>query len=263
MDYINENRAAWEEAFDRRHPGWGDDNAARLMAERLPFLDTDLAEALSAMDLSGRDVAQFCCNNGRELLSLTQLGVRSAVGFDIAENILAQARDTAARAGIGNATFVRTNILEIGDEYRAAFDLILFTIGAITWFEDLPALMQKVADCLRPGGVMLLHDFHPFMNMLALLGEPDFGPDRLDRVAYAYFRREPWIESQGAGYMSQGLTTRTFTSFSHTMADIVSALTRAGLCLTALREFDCDVGLTDAYDGRGYPLSLLLSARKG
>ena len=36
----------------------------------------------------------------------------------------------------------------------------------------------------------------------------------------------------------------------------------AGLALTRLDEFDYDVGLSDAYDGKGFPLSYLLTAEK-
>lgn len=262
MDYRAQNKAAWEEAFDRRLPGWGEDNAARLRGEQLPFFVPDVAAQLREMDLRDKAVAQFCCNNGRELLSLMQLGPRLGVGFDIAENILAQARHTAREAGIENCEFVCTDILALDSRYDGAFDFAFFTIGAITWFEDLSPLFQKVSDCLRPGGTLLLHDFHPFMNMLALPGEEAFGEDRLDRLAYSYFRAEPWVEDSGAGYMSQGNLSQTFTSFSHSMAAIVGALHGAGLGVKQLNEYDYDVGLTDAYDGRGYPLSFLLLAGK-
>lgn len=262
MDYIDKNKQAWEEAFDHRHPGWGEDNFRRLREEQLPFFCPDVAAQLKAMDFAGKTVGQFCCNNGRELLSLLQLGAERGVGFDIAENIIAQARDTAQKAGINNCEFVCTNILEIGSQYSGAFDFLMLTIGAITWFEDLGPLFRKAADCLKPGGVLLLHDYHPFMNMLATPGEPAFQEGSLDRLTYPYFKAEPWIENEGMGYMSQQYESKTFTSFSHTMAGIVGALHHAGLNVTKLDEYDYDVGLTDAYDGRGYPLSFLLLAQK-
>lgn len=106
----------------------------------------------------------------------------------------------------------------------------------------------------QPGGGFLLHDFHPFMNMLPMPGEPTFDPGRPDRVAYSYFRGEPWLENEEMGYLSEQYASKTFTSFSHTMADLVSAVSAAGMRVEKLREFDYDVGLTDAYDGRGLPI---------
>ena len=262
MDYIQNNKAAWEEAFEHRKPGWGENNHERLLGEHLPFFCADVARELEAVDWSGRAVAQFCCNNGRELLSLLRLGAASGTGFDIAENILAQAAETAKKAGVGNCRFVACNILDIPETFHGGFDFVFFTIGAITWFRDLGPLFQKAADCLKPGGRFLLHDFHPFMNMLPMPGEPEFDPAHPNQVVYSYFRNEPWVENEGMGYMSEQYHSKTFTSFSHTMGRIVTAVSSAGMRIRKLEEFDYDVGLSDAYDGKGFPLSYLLTAEK-
>lgn len=262
MNYISDNKAAWEEAFEHRHDGWGDDNYKRLLEERLPFFCADAAEELELMDLRNKSIAQFCCNNGRELLSLMQLGPQKGIGFDIAQNIIKQADNTAQKAGIHNCRFVACNILDIDEKYRSHFDFILFTIGAITWFEDLKPLFKKVSDCLKPGGTVFIHDFHPVMNMLPMPGEPDFDEKRLDRIAYSYFRAEPWIENEGMGYMSKQYKSKTFTSFSHTMSSIINAIICSKLTIAKLREFDYDIGLTSAYDGKGLPLSYILIAQK-
>lgn len=262
MNYFQKNKEAWEEAFDHRYLGWGEANHERLRNEPLPFFCPDVERELRSIDFEGKTVAQFCCNNGRELLSLMRLGASCGVGFDIAENIIRQAADTAEKAGIGNCRFVACNILDIPEAYRGSFDFILFTIGAITWFEDLEPLFQKASDCLKPGGTLLIHDFHPVMNMLPMPGEPGFDAEHLDRIAYSYFRTEPWIENEGMGYMSEQYASKTFTSFSHTMSSIVNALSRARLRIVKLNEYDYDVGLSDAYDKRGIPLSYLLSAEK-
>lgn len=262
MNYFNENKKAWEEAFEHKLPGWGEENYERLMNEHLPFLSPDLAKELETMDFKGKTAAQFCCNNGRELLSLMQLGAKEGYGFDIAENIIGQARDTAQKAGIDNCRFTACNILEIPEEYNNRFDFVMFTIGAITWFEDLEQLFSKVADCLRPGGILLIHDYHPLMNMLAMPGEPAFDEKHLNQIAYSYFRREPWIENEGMGYMSEQYVSKTFTSFSHTMSDIINAVCFSKMNVCKLNEYDYDIGLTEAYDKKGFPLSFLLIAQK-
>ena len=261
MDYFNTNKQAWEEAFEHRHEGWGDDMAQRLGSEELPYLQECFRQALRDLDLKGKSIAQFCCNNGREILSAMQLGAAKGVGFDIAENMIEHGRKVARQAKIP-CEFAACNIMEIGAEYDGAFDLIFFTIGAITWFQDLEALFQVAARCLKPGGTLLIHDFHPFINMLPLPGEEPFDPEKPDRVAYSYFRAEPWLEQNSGGYMSAHQNSHTFTSFSHTMASIVNAIIAAGLRIGFLREFDFDVGITDAYEGKGWPLSYILRADK-
>lgn len=183
------------------------------------------------------------------------------VGFDIAENMIVQAQETAQKAGY-SCDFVACNILEIASDYDDKFDFIFLTIGAITWFKDLDELFGVVSRCLKPGGVLLLHDFHAFMNMLPLPGEEGFDENALDRVTVSYFRQEPWIENNSAGYMSQCSQSRTFTSFSHTISSIINSVIGSGLELRKFNEYDYDVGLSDLYDNKGYPLSFLLMAKK-
>lgn len=262
MNYIQGNKAAWEEAFEHKHPGWGEENHQRLLRETLPFFCPDVAAELRTMDLRGKTVAQFCCNNGRELLSLMGLGPKSGMGFDIAENIIAQARETAEKAGISNCHFTACSILDIPKEFQNTFDLIFFTIGAITWFEDLMPLFQKVSDCLKAGGTLLVHEAHPIMNMLPLPGEEGFDESHLDKILYSYFKTEPWVESEGMGYMSVQYPSKTFISFSHTLSAIINGISDSGMRVTKFNEYDYDIGLSDAYDGKGFPLSYLLVAKK-
>lgn len=117
---------------------------------------------------------------------------------------------------------------------------------------------KVVSKCLKPGGKVLIHDFHPFMNMLALPGEEGFDPEHLERVTYSYFRKEPWIENNGIAYITPEYHSKTFTSFTHTLSDIFTALIESGIAIKKFRGFDYDVGITDVYDGKSLPLSFIL-----
>lgn len=55
---------------------------------------------------------------------------------------------------------------------------------------------------------------------------------------------------------------KTFTSFSHTMVAIVNALSAARMHIARLQDFDYDVGLSQVYGGKGFPLSYILLAEK-
>jgi ubiquinone/menaquinone biosynthesis C-methylase UbiE len=262
MTYRQTNKKAWEEAFKYRINGYGENNYERLQTEQvLSFFHPDVREKLKAINFQGKTIAQFCCNNGRELLSLMPLGAESGVGFDIAENIIAQAKETAEKAKITNCQFVACDILEIDESYHQSFDLILFTIGALTWFKELNLLFEKVTNCLKPGGMVIIHDFHPMMGMLALPEEPDFDKAHLDRLVHSYFRVEPWLENEGMGYISGAYKSQTFTSFSHTLSSIINNLSQVGIYVQSFDEYDYDVGLSEVYDGRGYPLSFILVAK--
>ena len=53
-------------------------------------LDAVAGERLQALGLAGKSVAQLCCNNGREILSIESLGADPCVGFDQSAAFLAQ-----------------------------------------------------------------------------------------------------------------------------------------------------------------------------
>jgi len=263
MDYINNNKAAWEEAFDHRRPEWSSKNHLRLKEEKFAFFDSDLKKVLENMELSGKTIAQFCCNDGRELLSLMDSGATLGVGFDIAENMITHAKETAEKAGIKNCSFHACDILKISNSFYGKFDLILFTIGGIIWFEDLSLLFKKVASCLKEGGVLLINDFHPIVNMLALPGEPEYDADNLNRVSHSYFTRAPWISNNGMSYMSTLEQSKTFTSYRHKTSDIINALIKNGLDIVRFEEYDYDIMMeTKDYEKIGFPLSYILVAEK-
>ena len=91
--YIEGNKAAWEEAFDNRHASWGADITERVEKEDYPFFNDEMVAALKKINTKGAVIGQFCCNNGRELLSLVKSGSAArGVGFDIAENQVSFAR---------------------------------------------------------------------------------------------------------------------------------------------------------------------------
>ena len=72
--FTSANRQAWEEVapIHRGH------NQARLIKAfsqpGFSCLDEVETAQLEALGVAGKDVAQVCCNNGRELLSVKKIG---------------------------------------------------------------------------------------------------------------------------------------------------------------------------------------------
>lgn len=262
MNYIEKNKIAWEEAFDRRYENWGDDIPNILATQKLPFFNSDVIKELKNINFIDKTVAHFCCNNGRELLSLMQLNPKNGVGFDIAENIIKQAKENAIKTKQHNCEFVAYNILEIDEKYHNSFDFIMLTIGAITWFQDLNLLFDKISKCLKSNGVLLINEFHPFIDMLPLPHDEEFDPNNLNKICYSYFKTDPWIENNGMSYMTPEYKSKTFTSFSQNLSDIINALIGSGLQIKKFNEYQYDIGITKMYDGKGYPLSFILIAQK-
>lgn len=264
MSYTDSNKEAWEEAFDKRKAGWGEKNAEILRAGDFPFLSPEMIETVKQYDFSDKRIAQFCCNNGRELMSIVK-GSHAAqgVGFDIAENIVSAARETAEKAQIP-CEFLQCDILRIPEEYKDSFDCILIMIGALCWFENLKEFFKQVSMCLKKNGILIIHEIHPFTDMLAVPGEDVYDENNPNKIIYSYFRKEPFMDCFGMSYLSgTEYKSKPFTSFPHSLGDIITCVIESDLAVRTFQEFDVDVSAdTEALSSKGMPLSYILVAKK-
>ncbi|MFZ5986772.1 MAG: class I SAM-dependent methyltransferase [Bacillota bacterium] len=263
MDYIASNKEAWEEAFDNRSEKWGEDIVYRLKNEEYPFIEKDLANELVNNDLKGKTVAQFCCNNGRELFSIMKFGASSGFGFDIAENMVAFANKTAKELEI-NCTFIATDILRIDEKYHDSFDYIFVTGGALIWFKDLSMFFRKVSLCLKKGGRLIINEMHPVTNMFATCEEECYDEKTPNKTCYSYFREEPWISNIGMSYITgKNYKSKTFYDHAHTFSHIMNSIRQNGMSFNKLTEFNYDiVGMFAELNNTGIPLSYILVCDK-
>ena len=260
--YIEGNKAAWEEAFENRDASWGADITQRMQSEDYPFFNDETVAVLKTLEIEGKTVGQFCCNNGRELLSIVKCGkAKKGVGFDIAENQIAFANEKAKELGLP-CEFEAVNIYDIDDRYREQFDIVIITLGALCWFKELDRFFAVAATCMKPGGVIVINEQHPCTNMLETDGDP-YDPEHRKECLYSYFEHE-WTGNEGMYYMTQKrYESKTFTDFTHPMSEIISGMCGSGIVVTGLQEFDHDItGGWETVDGCGYPLSMILIGKK-
>ena len=124
-NYIEGNKAAWEEAFDKRDASWGADITERISNEEYAFFNEETASVLKTIDTEGKVIGQYCCNNGRELMALVKSGkAAKGIGFDIAENQVAFANEKAKELNLP-CEFVAANVYDIDDTYKDCFDIVL------------------------------------------------------------------------------------------------------------------------------------------
>ena len=261
--YIEGNKAAWEEAFDKRDASWGADITERISQEDYPFFNDDTKAVLRSLDTEGAVIGHFCCNNGRELLSLVKCGqAKKGIGFDIAENQVAFANEKAKELDLP-CEFVAKNIYDIDDGYKGLFDIVIITIGALCWFEDLNRFFEIVAKCMKPGAVIVINEQHPCTNMLAAEGEDIYDPDHRLECHYSYFEHE-WTGNGGMYYMTKkSYQSKTFTDYTHAMSEIISGMCNNGIVVTGMQEFDYDISSGFAtVDHSGYPLSMIIRGTK-
>ena len=261
--YIEGNKAAWEEAFDNRDASWGADITDRVRNEDYPFFNDEMKNVLKRLDTKGAVIGQFCCNNGRELLSLVKCGkADKGIGFDIAENQIVFANEKAGELNLP-CEFEAVNVYDIDDRHKERFDIVIITIGALCWFNDLDRFFAVVAKCMKPGAVIVINEQHPCTNMLATEGDEPFEPEHRKECHYSYFEHE-WTGNGGMYYITgKSYHSKTFTDYTHSMSEIISGMCGNGIVITGLQEFDHDIsGGFTALDHSGYPLSMIVEGRK-
>jgi SAM-dependent methyltransferase len=259
-EIVAANRQSWDEAAERHR---SHDQYADLLAgfagPRYSLLDATLTRCLENLGVKGKAVAQLCCNNARELLSVKTLGAAQLTGFDFSEAFLAQARELASVGKI-EAEFVQTEIAKIPAGYNGRFDIALVTIGVLGWMPDLAEFFSTARRVLKPGGHLVVYEQHPLLNMYN---------DRDKRVpAYpdeSYFRSEPYRAEGGLDYWANQNyeATACYWTF-HKMSDVVMACLRAGFALEDFREFPHNVGTYEHLENQPQqlPLSYLMVGRR-
>lgn len=256
-DYTEANRTMWNQtaAVHAEHqlPKW-------LEAIKQPdfnILDATEQAIFDDIGLEGKAVAQLSCNNGRELLSLKNLGAGRCVGFDISDAFIAQGEQLAKVSGL-KCEFIQTDIYDISNDYLNSFDIVYVTVGALGWLADLPTYFQIVNRLLRSGGHLFIYEMHPILDMFDAASGLE--PKR------SYFRTEPYREDASPDYYNPDITVEgTSYWFHHKLSDIIGGCLHNKLNLTHFEEFAHD--LSNVYASfealtNQPPLSYALVAQK-
>ncbi len=228
---IEANRAAWDEAAPLHRSQNMDDLKAAFSKPGHSCLNEIETGILKELGIKGKDVAQLCCNNGQELLSVKNSGAGRCVGFDGADGFVAQARELA-KAGSIECEFVCTDIFEVDEAYDASFDLVTITIGVLSWMPDLGAFFDVADRLLRPGGAFFLYEQHPILEMFYVgkAGDPvDF--------EMSYFKTDAYVDTDGLDYYGGGTyESKPLYSFIHKMSDVIMAGIDRGMTIEQFQE---------------------------
>ncbi|HNR96441.1 MAG TPA: class I SAM-dependent methyltransferase [Anaerolineae bacterium] len=260
--YSEANRQAWNEAMPYHQRAAKEKWDRLFAASGYSCLDeVELAE-WQRLGIDGRAVAHLCCNNGVELLSLKNLGAGLCVGFDIADEAIAEAQERAARCGI-DCRFICRDVYQIPAEWDGQFDVVYITAGALAWLPDLPGLMAVAARLLRQGGRVFIHEIHPVSTMLPDDSLRDQNPLQINDV---YFKSEPWVRYGDLDYVGGCHYESNLPQyeFAHPLSEIIMALVENGVAVERFLEFEKDISTAhQRQEHKGLPLSYILIGRLG
>ena len=257
------NRRSWNAATAAHNSHKGDQ--AAFFRTGGGTLHAEERELLG--DIAGLSVVHLQCNCGQDTLSLARLGA-AVTGVDISDDAIEFARRLSVDSGIV-AAFERADVLEWLEEAAREgrrWDVAFTSYGVLTWLSDIRAWGRGVAGVLKPGGRVVVVEFHPVAGMF----------DETLAFRHAYFGGHvvetpegigDYVADSGAALSPGGFVEgvkdfrNPHPTYEHIwgLADVVQALLDAGLALEALREFPYSNGwkmyrdMRVGSDGHFYP----------
>ncbi len=114
------------------------------------------------------------------------------------------------------------------------FDIVYTGAGAINWLPDIARWARVVRDCLAPGGVFYMREFHPVRSAF------DDDPAVTDlQPRWTYFHDEPlrWDEPGTYADLDAATVNNVSYEWNHGIGQVVTALVNAGLQLEFVHEF--------------------------
>jgi SAM-dependent methyltransferase len=180
--------------------------------------------------VAGKRLLHLQCHFGSDTLSWARLGAQ-VTGADFSEEAIALARRLAGELGI-DAEFVCCNIYDLPEHVDGEFDVVFTSEGVLCWLPDLPRWAEIAAGVLGSGGVFYIRDFHP---LLSVFDDEATEP----RIRHPYFPTQKPMRFEGDETYTDGKLEEAVVTYEwpHSLGDVVTALTDAGLRIEFLHEF--------------------------
>ncbi len=223
-DYKSYNRRLWD-ARTECHFKSDFYNVAGFLkgASSLNPIETELFG-----DITHKSLLHLQCHFGLDTLSLARLGAR-VCGVDLSGVAIDQARILTDSVGL-DARFIQSDVYELPGLLDEKFDIVFTSYGVLGWLPDMQRWAETVKHFLKPGGMLILVEFHPMAWV--------FGPG-FKTIDYSYFNREAIIEHESGSYAdSRQKTGGTSVCWNHSLSDVLGGLLGQQLRIAHFSEYD-------------------------
>jgi len=246
------NRKRWDVASE----SWARGADSRGLWRRCPteselvLCDRELAHL---GDIAGKCVCVLGSGDNQVAFALAGMEAR-VTSVDISQRQLDVAKRRAEELRLP-MSFLRADVTDLSEIGSAVFDAVYTGGHVAVWVSDLNAYYAEAARILRPGGLFMVAEYHPFRR----LGRKS--QDQLS-VAYPYFTRGPFEYDVTPDVLRPQSGRFKSYEFHWTVSDFISAVLKAGCRLQEVHEFGESVADWEGAPLQGLPEFLLIVARK-
>ena len=245
MDPHSANEAFWDASVDwwRRRE---DERGLWRRAADEPSLVLNPTELELLAGVDGEEVCVLGSGDNEVAFALAGLGAR-VTSVDISRRRLEVAAGRARELGL-ELTFVRADVTDLAPLADDAF-AFAYTGGHMSgWVADIRKYYAEAARVLRPGGLLVVHEYHPVRRLWLDADGPE--------PVHDYFERGPHRYTS-----DEGLPT---FEYHWTTADHIQAVVDAGCRIVRVEEPEGRIAdeFWMAVELDKLPASLLIAGRK-
>lgn len=232
-NYIEVNRKAWDQRTAVHVDSDFYDNANFIKTKQ----SLNEIELAILGDLTGKKVLHLQCHFGQDSISLVQLGAK-VTAVDLSPKAIETAKALAAKTNT-EVNFICSDIFDLENHLTGEFDLVFSSYGTIGWLPDINRWAEIVSHYLKPGGELLLVEFHPAVWMY----DNDF-----KGIEFGYFNSKPIVETETGSYTDKEAPIETtMITWNHPLSDVLNATLKNGMSVQLLNEYnyspyDCFTG---------------------
>jgi SAM-dependent methyltransferase len=253
MNELHEaNRKLWDQTSER----WARGADSRGLWRRCPT-EPELVLCDREMEhlgvVMGKQVCVLGSGDNQVAFALAGMGAE-VTSVDISQAQLDVAEQRAQELGL-SMSFIRadvTNLVKLADE---TFDIVYTGDHVAVWVSDLDAYYSEAVRILRPGGLFLVSEYHPFRRLWRE------SKDFLE-IEYPYFSRGPFEYDVTADVLHPEPGPHKSYEFHWTVSDFVNTVIKAGCRIDEVHEFGTAVADWEGAPLDGLPEFLMIAGRK-
>lgn len=220
------NRRGWDAAS----AGWQAEIDARVDWRSIPAdiqLVLDDVELKYLGDVSDHSVCVLGSGDNLAAFALSAAGAR-VTSVDISEVQLDIAAGRADELGL-SLRFLRADVADLHELPDDHFDLVYTGGHVAVWVSELQRYYGEGIRILKPGGLFMVNEYHPFRRLWKLAAGPL-------QQAFHYFDHGPFTYDRSED-LPEGTGPLPSYEFHWTVSDMTRALLEGGCELLAMEEY--------------------------
>jgi len=224
MDYIKINKKLWDSKTDIHYKSEFYDVESFLKGkDSLNQIELELLG-----NIKGKKILHLQCHFGLDTISLSRHGAIST-GVDFSEKSILKANQLKDTLGT-KTRFVQSDIFKLKDILHDKFDIIYTSYGVLGWLPDMKKWADTVSHFLKPGGKLILVEFHPVVWMFSY----DF-----KKIEFNYMDSSPIIEELEGTYTDKHADIKEKSvSWNHGLAQVIDSIIKSGLIIEHFQEYN-------------------------